>query len=51
MPGAKVHGETQAAQGRRGAHSILKEAWPLNNKAGGHARDIEDQKARSDVSP
>jgi hypothetical protein len=51
MPGANVHGETQAAQGRRGAHLILKEAWPLDSEAGGHADGIEDQQMRSGVSP
>jgi hypothetical protein len=43
MPSANDYGEPKAAQHRRGTQAVLNESWPLSDKAGGHARGIEDQ--------
>jgi hypothetical protein len=43
------YGEPKAVQHRRGTQAILNESWPLSDKAGGHARGIEDQPAPINV--
>ena len=43
------YGEPKAAQHRRGTQTVLNESWPLSDKAGGHARGIEDQPEPIDV--
>jgi hypothetical protein len=49
MAGGNDYGEPKAAQHRRGTQSVLNESWPLSDKAGGHARGIEDQPEPIDV--
>lgn len=49
MPSGNDYGEPKAAQHGRGTQAILNEAWPLSDKAGGHARGIEDQSEPIDV--
>jgi hypothetical protein len=49
MPGGNDYGEPKTAQHRRGAQAVLNESWPLSDKAGGHARGIEDQSVPIDV--
>jgi hypothetical protein len=49
MPGGNDYGEPKTAQHRRGAQVVLNESWPLSDKAGGHARGIEDQPEPIDV--
>ena len=42
MPDGNDYGEPKAAQHRRGTQAIRNESWPVSDKAGGHARGIED---------
>jgi hypothetical protein len=49
MPASNDYGEPKTAQHRRGAQAVLNESWPLSDKAGGHARGIEDQPSPIDV--
>ena len=49
MPAANDYGEPKAAQHRRGTQSVVNESWPLSDKAGEHARGIEDQPDPIDV--
>ena len=49
MPGANDYGEPKTPQHRSGTQAVLNESWPLGDKAGGHARGIEDQPASIDV--
>ena len=49
MPSGNDYGEPKAAQHRRDSQSIRNESWPLSDKAGGHARGIEDQPDPIDV--
>ncbi len=48
-PASNDYGEPKTAQHRRDAQRILNESWPLSDKAGGHARGIEDQPSPIDV--
>ena len=43
MSGRNDYGEPKTTQHRRGTQEVLNESWPLSDKAGGHARGIEDQ--------
>ncbi len=43
------YGEPKTAQHRRAAQPVLNESWPLSDKAGEHARGIEDQPDPIDV--
>ena len=43
MTGRNDYGEPKVAQHRRGTQAIVNESWPLSDKAGEHARGIEDQ--------
>ena len=49
MPGGNDYHEPKAAQHRRDTQVVLNESWPLSDKAGGHARGIEDQPDPIDV--
>ena len=49
MPGGNDYHEPKAAQHRRGTQAVLNESWPLSDKAGEHARGIEDQPDPIDV--
>lgn len=43
MPVGNDYNEPKTSQHRRETQSVLNESWPLSDKAGGHARGIEDQ--------
>jgi hypothetical protein len=43
------YGEPEVAQNRRGTQPVDNESWPLSDRAGGHARGIEDQPEPIDV--
>ena len=49
MPDGNDYGEPKSAQHRCGTQTVLNESWPLSDKAGGHARGIEDQPEPIDV--
>ena len=49
MPDGNDYHEPKAVQHRRGTQAIANESWPLSDKAGGHARGIEDQPGPIDV--
>ena len=49
VPDSNDYGEPKAAQHRRGTLAALNESWPLRDKAGEHARGIEDQPEPIDV--
>jgi hypothetical protein len=48
-PASNDYGEPKTAQHRRDSQAVLNESWPLSDKAGGHARGIEDQPEPIDV--
>ena len=49
MTSGNDYGEPKAAQHRRGTQPIVNESWPLTDRAGEHARGIEDQPEPIDV--
>lgn len=49
MPDGNDYGEPKGQGARGGTQAIANESWPLSDKAGGHARGIEDQPEPIDV--